>query len=101
LKAWITRWVRPLRWGIFAVIVLALAYGSIRYPDAPLKRCETPYGYYYCGRYGAIHTAEEYQAFIVWETTFKIVGCAAFISFLVLTLGFAAPKRRETNRNSS
>ena len=101
MKAWIKKRVGPLRWGIFAIIVLNLAYGSIRYPDAPFKKCETPYGFFYCGKYGAPHTEDEYRAFAIWETTFKVVGGVAFISFVVLTLGFAAPKRGEANRKSN
>jgi hypothetical protein len=91
LEAWIRKRAGWLYWSVFAMLVLALAYGAIRHPDAPIREC----GNSYCGKYGALHTAEEYREFVVWETTFKIVGCVTFLSVL-LRLWVGGPRRNES-----
>jgi len=60
---------RPLSNCIGLVMVVLFVYGLIRYPDLPIREC--PSGY--CGRQGQPHTAAEYNAFKIWQTTLFIV----------------------------
>src|SRR5437899_6433312 len=60
---------RPLSYCIGLVMVVLFVYGLIRYPDLPIREC--PSGY--CGRQGQPHTAAEYNAFKIWQTTLFIV----------------------------
>ena len=55
---------------IGVVMVVLFAYGLIRYPDLPIREC--PSGY--CGRQGQPHTAAEYNAFSIWQTTLLSFG---------------------------
>jgi hypothetical protein len=100
LEAWIRKRAKLLRWSFFAIFVVTLVCGAIRFPDAPFKKCQTPYGFFYCGKYGAPHTDAEYLAFSAWETTFKIVGGAAFISFFVLSLWISGPWRNDDSSDN-
>ena len=60
---------RSLSYCIGLVMVVLFVYGLIRYPDLPIREC--PSGY--CGRQGQPHTAAEYNAFKIWQTTLFIV----------------------------
>src|SRR6476659_4899602 len=60
---------RSLSYCIGLVMVVLFVYGLVRYPDLPIREC--PSGY--CGRQGQPHTAAEYNAFSIWQTTLFIV----------------------------
>ena len=101
MEAWIKKRAGPLRWSFFAIFVVTLVYGAIRFPDAPFKKCQTPYGFFYCGKYNAPHTDAEYRAFVVWETTFKIVCGVTLVPFFLLSLWISGPWRSDDHVGSS
>ena len=78
---------RPLSYCIGLVMVVLFVYGLIRYPDLPIREC--PSGY--CGRQGQPHTAAEYNAFSIWQTTLFIVWPVGMLIMLLLQRG--KPKR--------
>ena len=78
---------RSLSYCIGLVMVVLFAYGLIRYPDLPIREC--PSGY--CGRQGQPHTAAEYNAFSIWQTTLFIVWPIGMLMMLLLQRG--KPKR--------
>ena len=69
------------------VMIVLFVYGLIRYPDLPIREC--PSGY--CGRQGQPHTAAEYNAFSIWQTTLFIVWPIGMLIMLLLQRG--KPKR--------
>src|SRR6266404_9241734 len=78
---------RSLSYCIGLVMVVLFVYGLIRYPDLPIREC--PSGY--CGRQGQPHTAAEYNAFSIWQTTLFIVWPIGMLIMLLLQRG--KPKR--------
>jgi predicted secreted protein len=78
---------RSLSYCIALVMVVLFVYGLIRYPDLPIREC--PSGY--CGRQGQPHTAAEYNAFKIWQTTLFIVWPIGMLIMLLLQRG--KPKR--------
>jgi predicted secreted protein len=78
---------RSLSYCIALVMVVLFVYGLIRYPDLPIRDC--PSGY--CGRQGQPHTAAEYNAFKIWQTTLFIVWPIGMLIMLLLQRG--KPKR--------
>src|SRR6266576_5940636 len=84
---------RPLGYCIGLVMVVLFVYGLIRYPDLPIREC--PSGY--CGRQGQPHTAAEYNAFKIWQTTLFIVWP---IGMLIMLL-FAARKTQKVKGGSN
>src|SRR5258707_15532677 len=74
---------RSLSYCIGLVMVVLFVYGLIRYPDLPIREC--PSGY--CGRQGQPHTAAEYNAFKIWQTTLFIVWPIGMLTLLLLQRG--------------
>ena len=78
---------RSLSYCIGLVIIVLFVYGLIRYPDLPIRACASGY----CGRQGQPHTAAEYNAFSIWQTTLFIVWPIGMLIMLLLQRG--KPKR--------
>ena len=78
---------RPLSYCIGLVMVVLFVCGLMRYPDLPIREC--PSGY--CGGQGQPHTAAEYNAFSIWQTTLFIVWPIGMLTLLLLQRG--KPKR--------
>lgn len=76
------KWKKALELCAGLPIIAVFGYGFITYPDAPFKECATPSGY--CGKTGKSHTAQEYHAFIKWQTTLFIVLPAGAIAIFIL-----------------
>ena len=62
-------------------------YGAVRYHDAPLREC-TEHGY--CGKWGRPHTADEYHAFIIWQTTLIVTWPIGILVLLCLAWGWTS-----------
>ncbi len=69
---------RSLSYCIGLVMVVLFVYGLIRYPDLPIRECPS-------------HTAAEYNAFSIWQTTLFIVWPIGMLIMLLLQRG--KPKR--------
>lgn len=54
---------------ILAVCAGLLAYGFIRYPDAPIRPCGANQ---FCGKHDRPHSEEQYNGFLAWEEAFVI-----------------------------
>src|SRR5258705_2228668 len=88
---------RSLSYCIGLVMVVLFVYGLIRYPDLPIREC--PSGY--CGRQGQPHTAAEYNAFSIWQTTLFIVWSIGMLIMLLLQRGKAQKVKGGSNRPPS
>jgi hypothetical protein len=75
---------RALKVLLLAVIVcvaLWFFYGVLYFPDAPVHPCGTNQ---FCGKYGKIHSQEDYNAFLSWETGLFITFPIAFFCAIIL-----------------
>ncbi len=65
--------------GIFMIVLWG--WGLILYPDGPISPCATGF----CGKFGRVHTALEYNHFLIWEaviiSTYLLAGIAALFNW--------------------
>ena len=68
---------------LFAVFVAVFAYGLYRFPDAPIRYVDG----LYVGKFGGIHSREEFERFRLWELVF--FGTCATMSAVAYRYGNA------------
>lgn len=76
---------------IVALWVGLLAYGFVRFPDAPIHPCGDSQ---FCGKRSRPHTEEQYRSFLAWEQAFLISAPFGFAAGFVLV-------RRSRRRSSA
>ena len=76
---------------VILVMGAVFFYGVGRYPDGPIHPCVEGENYLikyhpdgYCGKQGQPHTADEYQAFETWQTTFLFVWPLGMAALFIL-----------------
>ena len=75
---------------LFGVFLVAFAYGLYRFPDSPIRYVDGQY----VGKYGALHSREDFEQMKLWERAYIGTFIASLISAVVARYVLPGGERR-------